>query len=71
MRPLIGITASRRVDERGGWAYDESYAPNARAIERAGGLPVLIPSGLSDDTLRGIYERVDAVLLPEIGRAHV
>lgn len=40
------------------------YSRNAFAIERAGGLPVLIPSGLQPDTLRQIYERLDGVLVP-------
>lgn len=64
MRPLIGITAYLRVSEETGWAYDSSYASNAKAIERAGGLPVLIPSSVSEDTLRAIYARLDGVLLP-------
>lgn len=62
MQPLIGITtASITID---GKPYHRVYAPNAWAIERAGGLPVLIPSGLSEATLRAIYDRLDAVLLP-------
>src|SRR5690606_41517495 len=40
------------------------YSRNAFAIERAGGLPVLIPSGLEAATLRRLYERVDGVLVP-------
>jgi putative glutamine amidotransferase len=40
------------------------YSRNAFAIEKAGGLPVLIPSGLEADTLRQIYERLDGVLVP-------
>lgn len=34
------------------------------AIEAAGGLPVLIPVSVNADTLRALYERVDAILLP-------
>lgn len=40
------------------------YSRNAFAIEKAGGLPVLIPSGLDMATLRQIYERLDGVLVP-------
>jgi putative glutamine amidotransferase len=40
------------------------YSRNAFAIERAGGLPVLIPSGLQQATLRQIYERLDGILVP-------
>ncbi len=62
MRPLIGITtASRTRDNK---EYNEAYAPNARAIERAGGLPMFLPVSVNDDTLRALYDRVDAVLLP-------
>ena len=41
-----------------------AYSRNAYAIERAGGLPVLIPSGVTSETLRQLYERVDGVLMP-------
>lgn len=40
------------------------YSRNSFAIEKAGGLPVLIPSGLETATLRQIYERLDGVLVP-------
>lgn len=63
-RPLIGITSSLRVDNVTGWNYITSYAANATAIARAGGLPVVIPAVVDRDTLRALYERVDAVLLP-------
>jgi putative glutamine amidotransferase len=63
-KPLIGITAYDYAKPENGWHYDISYCKNAAAIERAGGLPVLIPSSLQQETLRGIYERLDAVLLP-------
>ncbi|MCU0512832.1 MAG: gamma-glutamyl-gamma-aminobutyrate hydrolase family protein [Anaerolineae bacterium] len=63
-KPLIGITAYSYHRPDSGWLYDVCYRGNARAIERAGGLPVLIPTGLPEADLRGIYDRVDAVLLP-------
>ncbi len=40
------------------------YSRNAFAIERAGGLPLLIPSGLQTDTLRQLYQRLDGILVP-------
>ncbi len=63
MQPFIGITTGIRFSDDG-WRYYGAYAPNATAIERAGGLPVLIPCGLRQETLRAIYERMDAVLIP-------
>jgi putative glutamine amidotransferase len=62
LRPLIGITTAET--EENGKPYHRSYARNAWAIADAGGLPVYIPTGLAEDALREIYERVDAVLLP-------
>ncbi|MCS6837040.1 MAG: gamma-glutamyl-gamma-aminobutyrate hydrolase family protein [Anaerolineae bacterium] len=64
LRPLIGITTHRHISEETGWEYDMNYAQNARAIEAAGGLPVLIPAALSQDTLRALYERLDGLMLP-------
>jgi putative glutamine amidotransferase len=64
VRPLIGITTHLLPIQQGGRPYHLSYGRNALAVERAGGLPVLIPSGLDLATLRAIYERVDAVLVP-------
>lgn len=62
MQPLIGITTGLR--SRAGSLYHQAYAPNVFAVERAGGLPVLIPAGLQPDSLRAIYERLDGVLIP-------
>lgn len=61
-RPLIGITASSMT--LFGRPYNRFYLANHLAVERAGGLPVAIPAGLREETLRGIYERLDGVLLP-------
>lgn len=62
-RPLIGISASSIIDQFGK-EYHRAYARNAKAIASAGGLPIYIPTGLDEATLRAIYERVDAVLIP-------
>ncbi len=64
MKPLIGITAAHRATEDGRLVYSMVYMPNIISVERAGGIPVTIPSGLNNDTLRELYERVDGVLLP-------
>ena len=62
MLPLIGITSASYT--LNGKLFNRVYAPNAQAIARAGGLPVFIPTGLDESTLRALYERLDAVLLP-------
>lgn len=62
--PLIGITAYPYVMPGHGWDYDICYRGNARAVERAGGLPILIPAALEAKTLRGLFDRVDGILLP-------
>lgn len=63
MRPLIGITTASVTGDNG-LTYNRAYNPIAKAVARAGGLPVLIPTDIGEDTLRDIYERLDAVLLP-------
>jgi putative glutamine amidotransferase len=63
LRPLIGVTTAAVTDERG-LTYNRAYNMISRAIDKAGGLPVLIPTGLDEPTLRAVYERLDAVLLP-------
>jgi putative glutamine amidotransferase len=63
-QPLIGITAYSYTKPSNGWLYDVCYRGNSQAIQRAGGLPVLIPAVLDDASLRAIYERMDAILLP-------
>lgn len=63
-KPLIGITTGVRRDSETNFTTLVAYEANVNALERAGALPILIPSTLSDDALRGIYERLDGVLLP-------
>src|SRR5262245_14255423 len=63
MKPMIGITTASKINAQG-WEYNSVYAKNVQAVARAGGLPVLIPTGLDDDSLHAIYERLDGVLVP-------
>ncbi len=63
MRPLIGISIAAGLSPNGR-PYHRSYAMNAQAIMDAGGLPVYVPTGLPDDVLRELYERLDGVMLP-------
>lgn len=64
-RPLIGITTGFRApaNDKEVPTYT-SYSAVADNVARAGGLPVLIPNGVDDETLRAIFERLDGVLLP-------
>lgn len=64
-RPLIGITAGikQAQNERDITTY-ASYVAVADNVMKAGGLPVLIPVGVDDETLRGIFARLDGLLLP-------
>lgn len=62
-RPLIGITGSLSSTSHGE-TFIRAYVKNAQAIERAGGLPVLIPPTLGEDALRDLFDRLDGVLLP-------
>ncbi len=64
MRPLIGITTHLLPVQDNGRPFHLTYGRNALAIERAGGLPFLIPSGVELATLRELYERTDAILVP-------
>lgn len=61
MRPLIGLTLHppsapdrAELDLLLGWI--------AGLVEGAGGLPVYLPPGLSDESLRALYEQLDGVL---------
>lgn len=63
-KPLIGITTGIRRESATNFTTLVAYEANVNALERAGALPVLIPSTLSDEALRGIYDRLDGVLLP-------
>jgi putative glutamine amidotransferase len=60
--PLIGITTHppSAPDHDG---LDALLAMIVAGIERAGGLPVLIPSALSDTAALGLLERLDGLLL--------
>ena len=61
--PLIGITTATTTTEHG-WLFLRAFNKNVEAIERAGGIPVLIPCTLGEDTLRNLYDRLDGILLP-------
>jgi putative glutamine amidotransferase len=64
MQPLIGVTTAVRTIGSSGITHCTAYTAILTSLERAGALPVMIPSNVSDSTLRAIYERLDGVLLP-------
>ena len=69
MAPLIGITSSYTPAEDGKFGtitVGESYV---QAVIQAGGLPVVIPVGLSEQEIEALFARLDAILL--IGGADV
>ena len=59
--PLIGITTYRTTNESNIpiMALVENYV---QAISQAGGLPVLVPLGLPEDSLRKMVARLDGIL---------
>lgn len=62
LKPIIGITADRSMDPRG-WAYHWVSEMYVRAVERAGGVPVLLPPVPDEDTARGMARALDGLLL--------
>lgn len=62
-RPLIGLTTHATTDPDRA-ELDVLLAMVVRGVERALGLPLIIPFGVEDGTLREIYARLDGVLLP-------
>jgi gamma-glutamyl-gamma-aminobutyrate hydrolase PuuD len=60
MRPLIGITVGA-TPSRDGFDYARLRMTYVRAVERAGGLPVLVPPVGDLDAILG---RLDGLLLP-------
>ena len=63
-RPLIGITSSHTWAEENACHRLAVVALYVSAVERAGGVPLIIPVTLSAETLAALYSRLDGVLLP-------
>jgi putative glutamine amidotransferase len=62
LKPLIGIPTRTIKDGDQYHSYGIRFT-FPRAIEKAGGAPVLIPLQLSEDTLRDIFARLDGLML--------
>ncbi len=64
-RPLIGVPTGREKSQRFFglplYIMNQTYV---RTLETLGALPVLIPLQMSEATLRGIFDRLDGLLLP-------
>jgi putative glutamine amidotransferase len=64
-RPLIGVSAFRRKPAQPLSAHTvgvpESYV---KAIVAAGGIPLIIPVGLSEPDMLTLFEQIDGLLLP-------
>ncbi len=64
-RPLIGIPTGRERSQRFFglplYIMNQTYI---RTLEKLGGLPVMIPLQMSEETLRGTFERLDGIFLP-------
>jgi len=62
VRPRIGVTASVRL-ERSGVRRVFVNEPYLRAVEAAGGVPLVIPPGPEPEPLQALYELLDGLLL--------
>ncbi|MCL5951169.1 MAG: gamma-glutamyl-gamma-aminobutyrate hydrolase family protein [Chloroflexi bacterium] len=61
MKPLIGLPTRTFVHNH--FTFHALTSTYSHALELAGGLPVLIPLRLDEDTLRSILARLDGLLL--------
>ncbi len=60
VKPLIGVTASMEVDE----SYYMVSNDNIRAIEQAGGIPVILPHIVRQGDIERIARKLDGLYLP-------
>ncbi len=63
-KPVIGVTASA-IDRRGS-AYGEVYTlirKYAEGVLQAGGVPVIVPHNLDEESLQVLFDRLDGLLL--------
>lgn len=64
-RPLIGCaTYRKRIDQEPPIDVYGLMPSYTEAVLQAGGVPVLIPLGLDEETLSALLERIDGLLLP-------
>lgn len=63
-RPLIGLTSNHRYSDEHKSAQLALVTSYVRAVEAAGGAPVIVPVTLGTEALAALYARLDGVLLP-------
>lgn len=64
-KPLIGCTTYHKLADQDPPIEIIGLMPAyIKAVELAGGLPILIPLGLSEPDLQAIFSRLDGLLLP-------
>ncbi len=68
-KPIIGITSSRERIKTNHFriAVPEAYSV---AVTRAGGIPLIIPLGLSEESLKSILLKLDGLLFSGGGDVH-
>jgi len=63
-RPLIGLTTYRKTTKQSPPVTYLALMPSyVEAVEAAGGTPVMIPLGLSDESLLDLFNRLDGLVL--------
>jgi putative glutamine amidotransferase len=61
--PLIGIATGTRQAPDSGAVFVALRPTYPHAVEKGGGVPVIIPTLVGEDTLRQIYERLDGIVI--------
>jgi putative glutamine amidotransferase len=71
-KPIIACTMYRKDDPAQGSALPKMALTSAylQAIMRAGGIPIMLPLGLSEADLKTVLAHADGVLLPGGGDMH-
>lgn len=63
-RPIIGLTTYRKNSRDSNRPLFGLMRDYVKAVSAGGGVPLLIPLGLSDEDLLAVIERVDGLILP-------
>ena len=62
-RPLIGITTQRRDSDQGQMRFLGLLDPYVDAVRHQGGLPIMMPLGLTVEELRELYGHLDGLII--------